>query len=137
MTVKSLSLSHFVCIGPGSKKTNTACPGASPRMVLGIPPGRTPADQLLPVPLVAPAPSFWMGAHRAWESIKGQVKGTQVQDSQCQDWVTRFSWPGRWRSPLMDKAQQGQAGPLSESQVAYPFSPGALGLTSQKPCCCG
>lgn len=68
--MKFLSRSHFVCIGSGAKITNTACPGASPRMALGIPPGRAPTDQLLPVSLVAPAPSFWTGARMAWECIK-------------------------------------------------------------------
>ena len=42
MRVKYLSLSPCVCVGCGAKTINTAHPGASPWMALGIPPGRTP-----------------------------------------------------------------------------------------------
>ncbi|XP_066131293.1 pancreatic adenocarcinoma up-regulated factor-like [Saccopteryx bilineata] len=31
--------------------------------------------------MVAPAPSFWMGAHRGQEDIKGQVEGAQMHGS--------------------------------------------------------
>lgn len=54
VTAKCLSLFHFVCVGHRAKTVNTAHPGSSPWMALGIPPGRAPTSQLLSVPLVAP-----------------------------------------------------------------------------------
>lgn len=71
MAEKRLSLSHFVCVGHEAKTKNTVCPGASPGMALGFPQEELPLP-FLPVPLVALAPSFWMGAHGDGVGIKGQ-----------------------------------------------------------------